>query len=371
MQRRQKTSSAKSSAGDGESGNGDSAGSGDQPNRRPPGDAIAGAAKASSCRQQALSGHAGYVRTRRDQFLAQLEQLRSSVQQVADAMVRARNLKNEMLTLQDENVQLQMALNRELRKAETLWNATEERKRPPGMSPPRPAPRASLQHAGHSQHGAHPAPPAALPFYMDDVINMDVGRNASPFLQLMMPWNVNENDIPDLEDFEEDLQQYIAYRGSSPIENYIGGYSALSSVLSFGEAVEALGANPVTHAQRFQWQDEHRQRQQAESQLQGHPQTRPREQEQQQAERQAAREQRQQQAQFLPQQQRSFFGYTRSRRYEQLATARTAVTYENHDAEQEQRAGHDRASRCDDVTDSNRRGGSKAGNLEYEQLPLD
>ncbi|KAL1466296.1 hypothetical protein MTO96_042837 [Rhipicephalus appendiculatus] len=363
MERRKKTGSPKNLAGDGESGNGDSAGSGDHPNRRPSEDADAGAAKASSCRQQALGGHAGNVRTRLDQFQARLAQLRRSVQQVADARVRVRNLKNEMLTLQDENMQLQMALNRELTKAETLWNATEERKRPPGMSPPRPVPRSPLQHAGHSQHGAHPAPPAALPFYMD------VGRNASSFPSLIMPWNVNENDIADFEDFEEDLQQYISYRDSSPIENYIDGYNALSSLLSFGGALEAPGTNPPSHIQHFQRQQE-RQIGQREKEQQLEQRQAPQRQERQQ-QHQLQRQQRQQQQQFLLQTQRILLGYPHSRRQEQSVPGRGAATSENHDAEQEQRAGADRGGQGNDVTGSDRRRGSNSVNLEYEQLPLD
>ncbi|XP_049274132.1 UPF0746 protein DDB_G0281095-like [Rhipicephalus sanguineus] len=167
-----------------------------------------------------------------------------------------------------------------------------------------------------------------------------------------MPWNVNENDILD---FEEDLQQYISYGGSSPIENYIDRFSSLSSLLSFGGAAEPLGTNPPTNAQRFQWQDEHCQREQTErQQQQERPQIGQREQEQQQAERQAPRQrdrqqqqlqrqQRQQQQPFLLQQQRSIFGYPRARRQEQSAPARAAVNNENDDAEQELRAGQGRS----------------------------
>ncbi|KAL1426677.1 hypothetical protein MTO96_018146 [Rhipicephalus appendiculatus] len=99
-------------AGNSESGNGDSEGSGDQPNLPVSGDAVAGVAEASSCRQQALPRRAGNVRSRLDQ----LAHLRRLVQQVADERVRLRNLKNECRTLQDENVELTMALNRELKK---------------------------------------------------------------------------------------------------------------------------------------------------------------------------------------------------------------------------------------------------------------
>ncbi|XP_037515301.2 uncharacterized protein LOC119391716 [Rhipicephalus sanguineus] len=240
------------------------------------------------------------------------------------------------------------------------------------MSPPRPVPRPPLHHAGHSQHGAPPAPPAALPFYMDDVINADVGRNASAFHPLIVPWNVNENDILDLGDFEEDLQQYISYRGSSPIENYIDGYGALPSHLSFGGAVDALGTNPPIHAQRFQWQDEHRQRLRTErQQRQEHAQIEESEEEQQVAERQGPRQQRQQQERSLLQQQRSLFGYRRTRRQDQSEAVRAAATNENPDAEQAQRAARDHRSQGDGVTESNRRRGSNATNLEYEQLPLD
>ncbi|KAH7983126.1 hypothetical protein HPB52_009423 [Rhipicephalus sanguineus] len=116
-------------AGNGDPGNGDSEGSGDQRNQRPSGDAVAVVAKASSCRQQAVRGHAGNVRSRLDQ-LAQLAQLRRAEQEVADARVRVRNLKNEMLTLQDENVQLRMALNRELKKAKynIKWGQSNKKK---------------------------------------------------------------------------------------------------------------------------------------------------------------------------------------------------------------------------------------------------
>ncbi|KAL1471248.1 hypothetical protein MTO96_023759 [Rhipicephalus appendiculatus] len=381
MQRRKKTKSAKISAGDCESGNKDSEVSGGQRNRRPSGDAIAGAANASSCGQQTPRGHAVNGCTRLRQLLTNLAHLRNLVQQVADDRLWVQNLKNEVLTLQDENAQLQMALTRELREGAhffpavfSLWNETEGRKRPPGMSPPRPVPWPSLHHAGHSQHGVHPAPPAAVPLYMDEIINAGVMRNASTFHPFIMPWNVNESDIPYFEDFEE-LQQFISYRGSSPIENCIDGYSALPSLLSSGGAVEALGTDPPIHAQRFQ--SEHRQCQQAErEQPQLHRQLELGEHEEQVAERpaprhqqqhQLERQQRQQKQRFLLQQQRSLFGYPRMRRQEQSEPGRAAAN----DAEQEQRMGQDCGSQGDDVTDSNQRSGSNPAYLEYEQLPLD
>ncbi|KAH7983536.1 hypothetical protein HPB52_012453 [Rhipicephalus sanguineus] len=202
----------KNPSGDGESGNGDSEGLEAQRNGRPSGDAVVSAAEASSCHRQSLRRHAGNVRTRLDQ----LARLRTLVQQVAEERVRVRNLKNQMLTLEDENVQLTMALNRKLKKVETLWNETEERKRPPGMSPPRPAPRPaprlSLHNTVNCQHCSHPVPRAALPLYMDDVVNAGMARHVSSILPFIMPWNMNENDILDFEDFQENLQQYISYR---------------------------------------------------------------------------------------------------------------------------------------------------------------
>ncbi|XP_070384207.1 uncharacterized protein [Dermacentor albipictus] len=387
MERRKKTRSSKNSARDGESGNGDSAGSGDQRNnRRPTGDALVGA-KPSSCRQQALRGFAGNGHQRLAQFVSHLVRLRDLVQQVADLQVRRRNLKNEILTLQDENAQLQLALNRERKKMEFLWTAMEKRRRPPGMSPPRPQVRQPLQPAGHYQHGAHPAA-APYPLYVDDMGNADGARHASSFLPFLMPWNVNESDVVDFEDFEEDLQNYISYRASSPVESFVEGCSALSSFLSLGGAAEAMGANPPMHAHRFQFLDAHRQRLQQECQ----PQELPIQQEQQQVgrplqrqqhrlQRQQQRQQQQQQQhqqqqnqqrqqQLLLQHQRSIFRYPRPRRQEGSMRAASAAN-ENTEAQREPMTGHDHGSQGDDVTDSGRARGRNAVDLEYEQLPLD
>lgn len=379
MERRKNTRSSKNSARDGESGKGDSAGSGGkQNNRRPTGDVHVGA-KPSSCRQQALRGYAGNGLERLSHFVSQLARLRDLVQQVADLQVRRRNLKNEILTLQDENAQLQLALNRERRKTEILWKAMGERKRPRGMSPPRPQIRPSLQPVAHSQYGAHSAHPPQ-PLNVDDFVNAPGGRQASSFLPILMPWNVNENDILDFEDFEEDLQHYFTYRASSPIESFVEGYSAF---LSLGGAAEALGDNPPARSQRFQLLDAHRQRQQRERQQQQlqleqeDQQVGRQRQQQQQIPRQLQQQQQQQhqqrQQQLLLQHQRSIFRYPRLRRQEGSVSVRaaSAATNENPDAEKEQTTGQDRRSQGDDVTDSSQGRGRNAADLEYEQLPLD
>ncbi|KAH7983264.1 hypothetical protein HPB52_010536 [Rhipicephalus sanguineus] len=38
-----------------------------------------------------------------------------------------------------------------------------------------------------------------------------MARHVSSILPFIMPWNMNENDILDLEAFQENLQQYISY----------------------------------------------------------------------------------------------------------------------------------------------------------------
>ncbi|XP_075728719.1 uncharacterized protein LOC142769388 [Rhipicephalus microplus] len=371
MERRNKPRRFKNSAGNGDSGNGESGGSGDKPNRRPPGDSVAGAEKASSCRQQAVRGHAGSAGKRLEQLLARHGNLRSSMQHVAKAMVQLRNLKNDVLTLQDENVQLQMAVNRERGKAEALWNETEPRKRPPGMSPPRPG-RPSLQHNERSQHGARRAPPAPLSFYTDDAIDVDVGCNALSSLQLIMPWNVNENDIPDFEDFQQDLLQYL-YCGSPVTESYTDEYNALSSLFTIGETLEAPGTNPPVHAQPSQWRDEHRQCQEGwdTGQCEQGEQHRQPKTSRQQGRQQQQRQQRQQQQQFVLQTERSLLSCPHSRRPEQLSPGHCETTSENRDAKQEQKADQDHGSEGDNVTDAKQRRTKNSTKLEYEELPLD
>ncbi|XP_075744618.1 uncharacterized protein LOC142803381 [Rhipicephalus microplus] len=360
MQREKKTPSAKNPAGNGASRIEDSAISRDQRNRGPSGDGIAGDPKPSSCHQRAPHSDAVKVRKRLGQSMAQL---RRSMQQVADETVRLCNFKNDMFTLQDETSQLKMALIMEKRKAESLWNETEATKRPPGMSPPRPVLRLSRYYAGPSEHEAPPAPPAALHFYMDGDINAEGERDASAFHPLIVPWDMNDNDMPDFEGFQESLEQYITCGGSSPVENCMDGCSAPSSLLSSGGPEEAVAIDPWMHTQHFQWEDEHHRRQQTE-----HHRIRQREQEEQLTEREVPREQREQ---FLIEQLRSLLGCPRTRRQEQTASACASATDEKHDADQEQKVVRHNGGQLDDVKDSNRRRSSNAANLQYEELPLD
>lgn len=394
MQRRKKTSPPKDPGGGGESGNGDSEGSGRRRNRRPKRDVTAVTEKPPSCRQQALRGAASNRRQRYAQLVAQRRRLQCLLLLITENQVRGNNLQNEVLTLQDENMQLQIAIYRERKKTEIVWNSMEEDRRPPGMSPPRSVPRPPLPRTVRSHRGGRLGAPTR-PFYMDDVVDTDGRRHVPSLLPLIMPYNVNENDILDYEDFEEDLQQYITYQRSWAIENCVNGYSALSSsLLSFGGALEAL---PPTNAHRFQRQDMHRQRQQRERQQEQRRQPGQRQQEQQSAERPIPRQQHQEnqqrqqqeqqenqqreeqldqqqqrQQQFLLQRQRSLFRrYPRMRRQERSTPARTEDANENGAPEQEQRTGQDRGGQSDDVTDSDRRRESDAANTDYEQLPLD
>lgn len=387
MQRRKKTSPPKDAGGGGESGNGDSEGSGRRRNRRASGNFPAVTEKPPSCRQQALRGAVGNRRQLCAELVALCHRLQCLLLLITETNVRNNNLQNEMLTLQDENMQLQIALYRERKKTEILWNSMEEDRRPAGMSPPQSVPRPPLPRTMRSQRGARAAAPTR-PFYMDDAVDTDGRRHVPSFLPLIMPYNVNENDILDYEDFEEDLQQYITYHRSWAIDNCVNGYSTLSSsLLSFGGALEAP---PPTNTHRFQWQDIHRQRQQRERQQEQHRQLGQRQQEHQAAERPIPRQhhqenqqrqqreqeqldqQQQRQQQFLVQRQRSLFRrYPRMRRQERSAPARTEDTNETGAPEQEQRTDQDRSGQSNDVTDSDRRREGDAANTEYEQLPLD
>ncbi|KAG0410282.1 hypothetical protein HPB47_012599 [Ixodes persulcatus] len=130
-----------------------------------------------------------------------------------DLTTERRNLKNELLTLQDENLHLQMALNRERKKVSRAWSQADPASLPRDVTPSRRSGRYRCPHQEPEQ---------------------DPHRSLLP---LILPWKLNctnENDLLDLDDVDEEASAGDLHSASIP--TIIRRYRAITSLLSWNGA---------------------------------------------------------------------------------------------------------------------------------------
>lgn len=181
----------------------------------------AGAAAGESSGSSSKAAKEPY-RDRADRILSLYDRVTELEDEVSDLGVKRRNVKNDLLTQQDENLHLQLAVSRERRKVEHAWSLLEGGSSSRDVSPPPPpAPRREAQTPQRfSTTQRHPVPLLGDPEW--DA----TGRSLIPVIQ---PYNVhttNESDLNDNED--ENGPPFRVYRNDN---SRMRRCNALSSLL--------------------------------------------------------------------------------------------------------------------------------------------
>lgn len=180
-----------------------------------------------------------------DRILALYDRFQELDEELVALDVKKRNIKNNLMTQQDENLHLQLALNKERRKVERAWNLLEGGSSSRDVSPPPPpppAPRRDTQQPPQRYSVTNPRQPVPLVGDAD----WDAARRS--LFPLIQPYNVHTTNESDLNDIENESGPPIrGYRndGSSSVQNMMRRCSAFQSLLALTGSGESNNSGAV------------------------------------------------------------------------------------------------------------------------------
>lgn len=161
-------------------------------------------------------------RERAERILSLYDRMIELEDEVSELSVKRRNVKNDLLTQQDENVHLQLAVSRERRKVEHAWSLLEGGSSSRDVSPPPPpAPRREVQPRQRFSTTQHNPVPL-----LGDAEWDAAGRSLLPVIQHYNNHTTNESD---LNDEDENGPPFRVYRNDN---SRMRRCNALSSLLS-------------------------------------------------------------------------------------------------------------------------------------------
>ncbi|XP_077529146.1 uncharacterized protein LOC144141465 [Haemaphysalis longicornis] len=171
---------------------------------------------------------------RADRILALYDRFTELDEELTALEVQRRNIKNSLMTQQDENLHLQLALEKERRKVEHAWAVLEGGGSSRDVSPPQPPPASRRETHQAPQRFVRTTARNALPF-LGDADWDAAGSSLMPLIQSYNMHSTNESDMSDRNNEDDNGPPPLRGRrndGNSNVHSRMRRCNAVSSLLT-------------------------------------------------------------------------------------------------------------------------------------------